>query len=84
MGNALQQCGKYPQAIDAYDFAIAIESAFGPAYHQKAEALVAMERYNDALHTYEETLSFEDITPRTQCYMGECLERLGNLDQASE
>ena len=63
MGNALQQCGRYTQAIDAYDFAIAIESAFGPAYHQKAEALVAMERYQDALHTYEETLTFEDPRP---------------------
>ena len=38
----------------------------------------------NALHTYEETLSFEEVTPRTKCYMGECLERLGNLEQASE
>ncbi len=84
MGNALQQCGRYTRAIDAYDFAIAIESAFGPAYHQKAEALVAMERYQDALHTYEETLSFEEPSPSTRCYMGECLERIGDLDRAEE
>ena len=37
MGNALQQCGRYTQAIDAYDFAIAIERHSARAYHQKAE-----------------------------------------------
>ena len=52
------------------------------AYHQKAEALVAMERYQDALHTYEETLTFEDPSPSTRCYMGECLERIGDLERA--
>ena len=82
LGNALQQCGRYTEAIDAYDFAIAIEDQFGPAYHQKAEALVAMERYTDALTTYRDTLAFEDASPGTQCYMGECLERLGDLETA--
>ena len=41
-----------------------------------------MERYQDALHTYEETLTFELPSPSTRCYMGECLERIGDLERA--
>jgi len=76
--------GRYKEAVDAYDFAIAIEDSFAPAYHQKAEALTAMERFGDALEVHRESLLIDAPQPSTFCYMGECLEHLGNLDEAEQ
>ena len=84
LGNAHQRLGRYKEAVDAYDFAIAIEDSFAPAYHQKAEALTAMERFGDALDVHRETLMFDAPQPSTFCYMGECLEHLGDLDEAEQ
>ena len=79
LGNALQRLGNTKKPWSAYDFAIAIEDSFAPAYHQKAEALTAMERFGDALDVHRETLMFDAPQPSTFCYMGECFEHLGRL-----
>ena len=84
LGNAQQRLGKLKEAVDSYDFAIAIEGAFAPAYHQKAEALTAMEKYGDALEVHRESLEVDAPQPSTLCYMGECLEHMGSLDEAAE
>jgi tetratricopeptide (TPR) repeat protein len=82
LGNAFQQCGLHAKAIDAYDFAIAIEDAFGPAYHQKAEALVSMERYADALTTYKATLEFEKNIARNPVLHGGMSRTIGQSSRS--
>ena len=54
-GNAHQRLGKYKEAVEAYDFAIAIEDSF-VRLSPKVEALTAMERFAEALDVHRETL----------------------------
>ena len=84
LGNTYHRLGKTKQAVDSYDFSIAIDKNFLRAYHQKAEALTAAEHYADALVAYRDILSVEDTSAYILCNIGECYERLGELEKAEE
>ena len=63
LGNAHQRLGKYKEAVEACDFAIAIEDSFGLPITKKQEALTAMERFAEALDVHRETLLIEAPQP---------------------
>jgi len=82
LGNIHQLNNRFESAVDAYDLAIAIEDSFGPAYLQKAEALMSLEKHAEALTTFHEVLEREPASAPTLCFMGECLERMEDWEKA--
>lgn len=82
LGNAYHRIGSIKKALDAYDFAIAINDKFIQAYQQKAEAFGCNDNFSDALETYLEIFEIEGATPHTLCSIGECYERLHKYSEA--
>ena len=76
--------GQHLNAIDAYDFAIAIDENFASGYFNKAHALANLGNYYEAISLYRETFKYEDPEAYTYHYIGECFEKAGKLEEAVE
>lgn len=77
MGVAYNKLAEYDEAINAFDFCIAIEEAFSSAYFNKANALANQEKYEEAIEVYKQTFEYEEPDAYTHYYLGECYEKLG-------
>ena len=84
LGNMYHRVGKIKDAVTSYDFCIAIDKNYIRAYHQKAEALTSGEHFAEAYEAYKEVLSVEAKSSYILCNMGECMERLGEIDKAED
>jgi tetratricopeptide (TPR) repeat protein len=82
LGIAYSNKQLYEKAIDAYEFVIAISPDFSSAYFNKANALANLERYQEAIGYYQETLEMEAPDGMTHYYIGECYEKLDDLENA--
>lgn len=76
--------GTYEEAIDAYDFVIAIDESFSSAYFNKANAYANLGQFEKAIAQYQETFSFETPEAMTFYYIGECYEELEEYEKALE
>jgi tetratricopeptide (TPR) repeat protein len=61
---------------------IAISPDFSSAYFNKANALANLEKYQEAINYYLETLEMEAPDGMTYYYIGECYEKLDDLENA--
>ncbi|HVT61343.1 MAG TPA: tetratricopeptide repeat protein [Thermoanaerobaculia bacterium] len=52
LGYAYRRTGKYPEALAAYDKALAIEQGYTPAIEYRAEAFLALNRLDDVKSAY--------------------------------
>ena len=84
LGNAQQRTGEFDKAISSYEFALVIDEEFSPALLQKAAALTMMEDYLQALECYRESILMDAPQANTYTLMGECMERMGKLSEASD
>ena len=71
------------KAVEAYDFAIAIDPSFASAYFNKANALANSSKYKEAIEEYKKTFDLETAESITHYYIGECYEKLEELDKAT-
>ncbi|MEI6576638.1 MAG: tetratricopeptide repeat protein [Bacteroidota bacterium] len=74
--------GEYENAINAYDFVIAIDESYSSAYFNKANAFANLKNYEKALELYKETMNFEEPEVTTFFYIGECYQELEDYDNA--
>ena len=82
LGNALQSSDQVVPAIEAYDYCIAIQEDFTPAYYNKAHCLFKQENYLDSIRVFEETYAYEPPQAHVFCHIGECFEKLQEFDKA--
>jgi tetratricopeptide (TPR) repeat protein len=82
MGNAYQKLDQLSDAVEAYDYCLAIQEDFVPAIMNKAHALFKMEKYHESIKVFEESYTYETPQANTYCHIGECFEKLGELDKA--
>ncbi len=82
LGNAFQSSDLIPSAIEAYDYCIAIQEDFTPAYYNKAHCLFKQENYLDSIRVFEETYAYEPPQAHVFCHIGECFEKLQEYDKA--
>lgn len=66
------------KAIESYDFAISIKEDFAHAYFNKASVYANEGDYKNALDCFTECSQHEGSNPLTYCFIGECLEKLGD------
>lgn len=82
LGTAYQGIKLYEKAIDAYQFAIAIDEKFDYAYRNLGDALIRIRKYHEAIEALEKVLELampEDIIYEA---LGYCYNKLKNHAQA--
>jgi tetratricopeptide (TPR) repeat protein len=72
------------KAIEANEYVTAINEHFSSAYFNKANALANLNKQEEAVAVYLETLKYEEPEPTTFYYIGECYEKLRQFDKARE
>ncbi|RMG79259.1 MAG: tetratricopeptide repeat protein [Bacteroidetes bacterium] len=72
----------FEKSVDAYDYALIIDNKFISAYYSKAQALVELERYQEAIDTYHEILDNLSTDAITYYFIGECYENMGDFGKA--
>lgn len=82
LGAAFQGLKLYEKAIDAYQYAIAIDEKFDYAYRNIGDAYIRLRKYKDAIEMLEKVVELsrpEDVIFEA---IGFCYERLHNFPQA--
>ncbi|RFM26130.1 tetratricopeptide repeat protein [Deminuibacter soli] len=79
---AFQGLKLYEKAIDAYQYAIAIDEKFDYAYRNMGDAYIRLRKYKEAIEALEKVL--ELTRPEEVIYeaIGHCYHRMGNNAQA--
>jgi tetratricopeptide (TPR) repeat protein len=79
---AYQGLNLFEKAIDAYQYAIAINEKFDYAYRNMADALMRLRRYKEAIESLEKVI--ELARPEDLIYqaIGYCYEKIRNYAQA--
>jgi len=72
----------YNKAVQALDYAIAIDDTFLGAYYDKAYAYMQIGQYDKALKCYQLTLKIADPTAFTFFHIAKNYQKLNDLDQA--
>ena len=75
---------QYIEAVDAYDFAIAIDDKYSSAYFNKANTLANSEMYEEAIEAYKEFISLNENYAQAHFYIGECYDKLDNPDESTK
>lgn len=82
LGAAYQGLRKYEEAIDAYEYCVAIDEKFESAYRNMADAYMRLRWYDKAIESLEKNLELgkpEDVIFEA---MGHCFEKQKNFDRA--
>ncbi len=82
LGNAYLKLDKNIEAIEAFEYCLAIDDHFAPAYFNRAMAFINAEKYDEAIEDLIETLKVESPQASTYCYVGECYEKMSKLEEA--
>ncbi len=82
LGAAYQGVKLYEKAIDAYQYAIAIDEKFDYAYRNLGDAYLRIRKYKDAIEVLQKVL--ELTRPEDVIYeaLGHCYDKLKNYAQA--
>ncbi len=82
LGAAYQGIKLYEKAIDAYQYAVAIDEKFDYAWRNMGDAYIRLRKYRDAVDVLEKVL--ELTRPEDVIYeaIGHCYDKMGNYAQA--
>jgi len=82
LGAAYQGLKLYEKAIDAYQYAVAIDEKFDYAWRNMGDALIRLHRYKEAIEVLEKVL--ELARPEDVIYeaIGHCYDKMANYAQA--
>ena len=82
LGAAYQGVKLHEKALDAYNYAVAINEKFDNAYRNMGDAYLRLRKYKDAIECLEKVLELS--LPETVIYeaIGHCYDRLANFAQA--
>ena len=82
LGAAYQGLKLYEKAIDAYQFAVAIDEKFDYSWRNMGDAYIRLRKFKDAIEVLEKVL--ELARPEDVIYeaIGHCHDKMGNFAQA--
>ncbi len=75
---------RFKEALRAFDYAVLIDESFIGGYLEKAKTLEELERYEEAIQNYLITLELDDPTAFVFVRIGECYQKLNDLDSATK
>lgn len=82
LGVALTRNGAFERALEAYDYALAVNDEFAACIFNKASLLSTLNRIDEAIVVYSESLVQEPQRADSHYLIGECYERKNELDTA--
>ena len=82
LGNAYSKLENFEKAIWAYDYCLLINEDFSPAYFNLGNAYLSEEKYLLSIQSFEKCIELDGEDGLTLCYLGECHEQLGSLEEA--
>src|SRR3982751_1820598 len=82
LGAGLQGLKLYEKAIDAYQYAIAIDEKFDYAYRNIGDAYIRLRKYRDAIEALEKVLELSKPEEVIYEAIGHCYDRMKNFAQA--
>jgi tetratricopeptide (TPR) repeat protein len=83
LGNTYFKRQEYSLAVDAFDFCLAIDSQFTPAHFNRANALIQLEQYKEAIYSFDCMMNKTGQDAHLLCYIGECYEKMDEFDLAA-
>jgi len=72
----------FNKAGESFDYALAINPHFYPAYFDKADMLVLSNNIQGAIEVYSELLVEDSANTKAMCDMGNCYEQIGDYHEA--
>ncbi len=82
LGAAYQGLKLYEKAIDAYQYAIAIDEKFDYAYRNIGDAYIRLRKYREAIEALEKVLELSKPEEVIYEAIGHCYDRMKNYAQA--
>lgn len=82
LGAAYQGLKLYEKAIDAYQYAIAIDDKFDYAYRNMGDAFIRLKKYKEAIEVLSKVLELGRPDPVIFEALGHCHDKLNNFSQA--
>lgn len=76
LGMALVRNDELEKSLRAFDFCLVIDEEFTPANYNKANALIQLERYQEAIEEFETMMAIEGVQSHLLCFIGECFEKM--------
>lgn len=84
LGTSLIKDARLTEAIEAFDYCLAINEEFSTAHFNKATVLMMDEKYPEAINHFNETILREEALPLTFLYLGECYEKINEMVLAEQ
>jgi tetratricopeptide (TPR) repeat protein len=82
LGELYMHSSHNSKALEAFDFATAINPSYGHSYFNKGMIFANLEQYKAAIQSFKESMKHDERNPLTLCYIGECYEKLEKYEQA--
>jgi tetratricopeptide (TPR) repeat protein len=82
LASAFQGLRLYEKAVDAYQYAIAIQEKFDHAYRNMADAYIRLRKYREAIEALEKVVELSRPEEVVYEAIGHCYDRLRNPAQA--
>jgi tetratricopeptide (TPR) repeat protein len=82
LGLIYSDLGNISKAEESFDYAIAIDPHYIPAYFYKAEMLAMNDNLCKAVKVYTELLAEDSSNTKAMCEMGYCYQQIGNFSEA--
>ena len=84
LGVALQEQGKFQEAVQTFNKAIEIKPDYAEAYNNRGNALCDPGQLNEALESYEKAIQLRPDYADAHSNRGNALHKLGRLEDAVE
>lgn len=84
LGTAFQGLKLYEKAIDAYEYALAIDDTLDIAYRNIGDAYIRLRRFKEAIENLNKVLEFNKPEDVIYEALGHCYHKLGNYAKARE
>lgn len=82
LGEMYMRLEENKKALEAFDYATAVNEEYAHSYFNKGVIFANMEDYESALKCFTECSNYEGKNPLTLCYIGECHEKMEDYNQA--
>lgn len=84
LGVSYINAGRHELAIDALDYALAIDNGHDHAWFHKGYALSMLERHGEALQAFMSSMAGEEKDALKLYHVGECHEKMEDYDRARQ
>jgi tetratricopeptide (TPR) repeat protein len=84
LGEVYFSMQRYVDAIEAFDYAMLLDASMDAPYYNKVDALVELERLDEAVAVLRDYIALQPEDPEAYCRLGECYEQESRFAEAKQ